>query len=141
MKWSNAKAEAPNVNITQIQNDYIREQTDKKAWGVEQNRKKRRRMGAILLAGAAFLVPLASSTATNIQGIKAMEQEIVLAKEEQAAVEAKNETLKQQVELLKDKEYVAKLARSRYYLSKDGEIIFSFPEDNSSKAAQAETGG
>ncbi|HJA90808.1 MAG TPA: septum formation initiator family protein, partial [Candidatus Jeotgalibaca merdavium] len=40
--------------------------------------------------------------------------------------------------LLQDDEYVAKIARSRYYLSKDGELIFSLPEDNRSKAAEKE---
>ncbi|MCP6347103.1 septum formation initiator family protein, partial [Klebsiella pneumoniae] len=46
------------------------------------------------------------------------------------------DTLSQQASLLKDDEYVAKLARSRYYLSKDGEVIFSVPEDNASKQAE-----
>ncbi|UJF16648.1 septum formation initiator family protein [Jeotgalibaca sp. MA1X17-3] len=36
---------------------------------------------------------------------------------------------------MQDNEYLAKLARGKYYLSKDGEIIFSLPEDNQSKAA------
>lgn len=43
--------------------------------------------------------------------------------------------LKQQRDLLHDNTYVAKLARSQYYMSKEGEIIFSMPEDNDSKQA------
>lgn len=44
--------------------------------------------------------------------------------------------LQKQANLLKNDEYVAKLARSRYYLSKEDEIIFSVPEDNDSKQAE-----
>lgn len=51
---------------------------------------------------------------------------------EQQAVAA----LQNQANLLKNDEYVAKLARSRYYLSKENEIIFSIPEDNDSKQAE-----
>lgn len=138
MKWIRPKAETANENVTPIENDYIREQSDKKAWSVEQRRKQRRRMTAILVTGAAFIVPLASSTLSNLQEMQVMEQKIALAKEEQKAVEEKNDTLNQQVELLEDEEFVAKLARSRYYLSKEGEVIFSLPEDNRSKAAHEE---
>lgn len=138
MKWFSSKADKANVNVTPIENDYIREQTDKKAWSAEQNRKQRRRMAAILLTGAAFIVPLGGNTVNNLKEIRGMEQQIAQAEEEQMAVKEKNASLKQQVELLEDKEYVAKLARSRYYLSKEGEVVFSLPEDNQSKAAQEE---
>lgn len=68
--------------------------------------------------------------------INHVESEVVSAqdtlKSEQQAVTA----LQNQANLLKNDEYVAKLARSRYYLSNDGEIIFSIPEDNDSKQAE-----
>lgn len=67
------------------------------------------------------------------QGI---EEQIALTEDEIAGEQKAIDTLSQQATLLKDDEYVAKLARSRYYLSKDGEIIFSVPEDNASKQAE-----
>lgn len=67
---------------------------------------------------------------------QAVEEQIALTEDEIAGEQKAIDTLSQQASLLKDDEYVAKLARSRYYLSKDGEIIFSVPEDNASKQAE-----
>lgn len=65
-----------------------------------------------------------------------VEEQIALTEDEISGEQKAIDTLSQQATLLKDDEYVAKLARSRYYLSKDGEIIFSVPEDNASKQAE-----
>ena len=65
-----------------------------------------------------------------------VEEQIALTEDEIAGEQKAIDTLSQQATLLKEDEYVAKLARSRYYLSKDGEIIFSIPEDNASKQAE-----
>lgn len=67
---------------------------------------------------------------------QSVEEQIALTEDEIAGEQKAIDTLSQQASLLKDDEYVAKLARSRYYLSKDGEIIFSVPEDNASKQAE-----
>lgn len=55
------------------------------------------------------------------------QQETKLETKETKLAEEKEE-LKQDVTLLKDKDYIAKLARSRYLLSKDGETIYNFPK-------------
>lgn len=65
-----------------------------------------------------------------------VEEQIALTEDEIAGEQKAIDTLSQQASLLKDDEYVAKLARSRYYLSKEGEVIFSVPEDNASKQAE-----
>ena len=54
-----------------------------------------------------------------------IEAQIVEAKK----VKEQQKSLVQQVELLQQDDYVAKLARSEYYLSKSGEIIFNTPDD------------
>lgn len=65
-----------------------------------------------------------------------VEEQIALTEDEIAGEQKAIDTLSQQATLLKEDEYVAKLARSRYYLSKEGEVIFSVPEDNASKQAE-----
>ena len=55
--------------------------------------------------------------------------QIVEAKKEESKVKEQQKSLVQQVELLQQDDYVAKLARSEYYLSKSGEIIFNTPDD------------
>lgn len=67
---------------------------------------------------------------------QALQEQIALTQDEITGEQNAIDTLSQQATLLKDDEYVAKLARSRYYLSKEGEIIFSVPEDNASKQAE-----
>ncbi|MEG0552637.1 MAG: septum formation initiator family protein [Carnobacterium sp.] len=47
-----------------------------------------------------------------------------------------HEQLQTQIKRLEDEDYVAKIARSQYYLSKDNEIIFSLPEDNAAKVIE-----
>lgn len=78
-------------------------------------------------------VSTAYATHKDQQGV---EEQIALTEDEIAGEQKAIDTLSQQATLLKEDEYVAKLARSRYYLSKDGEIIFSVPEDNASKQAE-----
>ena len=51
-----------------------------------------------------------------------LDQKIEQAKAEKEVAEKQKESLTQQVELLQSDEYIAKLARSEYYLSKTGEI-------------------
>ena len=58
-----------------------------------------------------------------------IEAKIVEAKKDEAKVKEQQKSLLQQVELLQQDDYVAKLARSEYYLSKSGEIIFNTPDD------------
>ena len=58
-----------------------------------------------------------------------IDAQIVVAKKEEAKVKEQQKSLLQQVELLQQDDYVAKLARSEYYLSKSGEIIFNTPDD------------
>jgi len=58
-----------------------------------------------------------------------IEAKIVEAKKDEAKVKEQQKSLLQQVELLQKDDYVAKLARSEYYLSKSGEIIFNTPDD------------
>lgn len=65
----------------------------------------------------------------QIKQVGKIEAQIVEAKKEEAKVNEQQKSLIQQVELLQQDDYVAKLARSEYYLSKSGEIIFNTPDD------------
>lgn len=137
-KQAKTHNEVPKQNITPIKNDYTQEQTLKKKINRSIQQKARRRMIVILLAGMLIIVPLAANIINNLFEIQTMGEKISQAKETNQTLEEENQELKVQVGLLQDEEYIAKLARSRYYLSKDGEIIFSLPEDNQSKVAEKE---
>ena len=81
----------------------------------------------------AVVIAIAGSLILQIVGqinqAGKIEAQIVEAKKEEAKVKKEQKSLVQQVELLQQDDYVAKLARSEYYLSKSGEIIFNTPDD------------
>jgi len=122
-------------NITPINNNYAHEKTLEKQQLTLLNRNARRRKTALAIIAAGILLPLGYNVVSNVHQINQVDVQIAEAKAEKKELEKENQRLNVQVGLLQDDEYVAKLARSRYYFSKDKEIIFSLPEDNQSKAA------
>lgn len=135
MLWNRKSKEPIQENVTQITNDYVVEKKIEKQQTQAHKRISRRRNVGLAAFATILLLPLSFNLIGNISHIREVEDQIVLAKKEKKALEKENQQLNVQVGLLQDDEYVAKLARSRYYFSKDGEIIFSLPEDNQSKAA------
>ncbi|MFN2748244.1 MULTISPECIES: FtsB family cell division protein [Bacillus] len=113
-------------NISQIQNEY-KEQMERK----QQHLKRKRRglyrrltvFGAVVLLTAIVLV---SSMWTQSSDISAKEEKKEELLKKLDKLEAKKSDLQDEIVKLKDKDYVAELARKDYYLSKDGEIIFKF---------------
>ena len=81
----------------------------------------------------AVVIAIAGSLLLQIVGqlnqAGKIEAQIVEAKKEELKVKEQQKSLVQQVELLQQDDYVAKLARSEYYLSKSGDIIFNTPDD------------
>ncbi|WP_102029453.1 FtsB family cell division protein [Salirhabdus sp. Marseille-P4669] len=47
-------------------------------------------------------------------------------------LQAEEKNLQEEIKLLKDTDYVLQIARKDYFLTKEGEIIFKIPEDESS---------
>lgn len=135
MLWNRKSKEPIQENVTQITNDYVVEKNFEKQQTQAHKRISRRRNVGLAAFATILLLPLSFNLIGNISHIREVEDQIVLAQKEKKALEKENQQLNVQVGLLQDDEYVAKLARSRYYFSKDGEIIFSLPEDNQSKAA------
>ena len=91
---------------------------------------------AFLVGMLAVILVMGLGIFNQWKQANALDQKIEQAKVEKDAAEKQKETLTQQVELLQSDEYIAKLARSEYYLSKSGEIIFSTPNDTAKNKAQ-----
>ena len=83
----------------------------------------------LMAAVIAMIGTLTIQIVKQLNYASKIEAQIVEAKKEEARVQGQQKTLLQQVELLQQDDYVAKLARSEYYLSKSGEIIFNTPDD------------
>lgn len=126
----------PADNVTVMQNDFTKAQHSQKRIFQREKKAHMRRLSLIFFVGAALILPCLWKTVGNWLEIRNLDDAIAVAKTEKKQAEDENTQLTYQVKLLQDDEYIAKLARGKYYLSKDGEIIFSLPEDNQTKMAE-----
>ncbi|MEK4423585.1 FtsB family cell division protein [Solibacillus sp. FSL K6-1523] len=116
-------------NVQSLNNDYVRSNPQAKVKAKAKQAVLRRRRMAVFfilaIAAVGFLVNL-----------NMIQNEKLVAKNEQKAVvtEALNEVTAQQEMLnlqitkLEDDEYIAKLARKEFFLSEEGEYIFTIPK-------------
>lgn len=114
-------------SVTQMNNEYVQSKA--------KDEKRHQKFKLIFRRRVLFY----SAVATLVIGIlvfNLVKQQRLLATNKKQSTELQTKynhlmqqetAYKEQVEQLKDPEYVAKLARSEYYLSKNGEIIFTIP--------------
>jgi cell division protein DivIC len=115
--------------VTKLQSSYVIEQEKK-----EQRAMKRRRiavirftlLSSILMAISAMLLYALISQSANIEA-KIEEKKELEQKLEKLGKQQKR--LEEEIKKLNDDEYIAELARKNYFLSKEGEIIFTVPEE------------
>ena len=119
------KAEAREV--TSIRNDYVR------SVEMEGERKKAHRVrlfrrltvfGLLVLMATIWVGSTIYAQTQTISEKEQLRGQAMLQLEE---VEKQQHQLEEQILLLNDEEYLAKLARKDYFLSDEGEIIFTTP--------------
>lgn len=129
-------AENENNNVAKLENDYAREQTRKYQ---EQHRQvvfRRRRLAFVLTIAFAVFVCVGLQLFRDYQRLQNLKSIRVEAVADRQVVRDNVSQLKQDVSLLKDEDYVAKVARARFYYSKDDEHVYPIPEDNTAKDKQ-----
>lgn len=115
-------------NVQKMDNEYVQrlEQKVHKRTILKKHLKKR-----LMLFGAVVLI------VCTLLSVKYFDQRSTLASksEEQMTIETQlqgakvtQQQLNNQLALLNDDEYIAKLARDQYLLSEEGEIIFTIPK-------------
>ncbi|EUJ28803.1 cell division protein [Listeria floridensis FSL S10-1187] len=115
--------------VTRMQNRYIKDRENLHKVRSRHRVALARRL-AVLLAVLVIAFAAVFITYTK-QALLLKNKQAEKVKVEQKLADAKTEErqLKAQISKLHDDEYIAKLARSEYYLSKEGEIIFNTPTD------------
>ncbi|MGH2319768.1 FtsB family cell division protein [Planococcus sp. SE5232] len=115
--------------VTSIRNDYVR------SVEMEGARKKAHRIrlfrrltvfGVLVLMATIWVGSTIYAQTQTISEKEELREEALLKLEE---VEKQQSQLEEQILLLNDEEYLAKLARKDYFLSDEGEIIFTTPHD------------
>lgn len=115
-------------NVTKLQSSYVLEHEQK-----EKKASKRRRivmvrftfLSVLLMALSAAFLYVLHSQSVNIEAKmrdqKKLEQQL-------ESLEKQQKRLEEEIKRLHDDDYIAELARKKYFLSKQGEIIFTVPE-------------
>ncbi|OFF81756.1 cell division protein DIVIC [Listeria monocytogenes] len=117
--------------VARIENRYIKDTATMKKTRSRRRIALFRRlafMAIIFVVVGGLLTITYTKQALTLKEKKAkqvqVDKKMVVMKDEE-------EALNEQIKKLHNDDYIAKLARSEYYLSKDGEIIFNIPEENS----------
>lgn len=91
---------------------------------------RRRRLAAIFVGALVIFAIIGMQIFHDMQRMHQLNELRVEANTEMKEVNADVDQLHQDVSLLKDDEYVAKLARSKFFYSKDGEKVYPILESN-----------
>ncbi|WVE62344.1 septum formation initiator family protein [Enterococcus faecium] len=91
---------------------------------------RRRRLAAIFVGALVIFAIIGVQIFHDMQRMHQLNELRVEANTEMKEVNADVDELHQDVSLLKDDEYVAKLARSKFFYSKDGEKVYPILESN-----------
>lgn len=91
---------------------------------------RRRRLAAIFVGALVIFAITGVQIFHDMQRMHQLNELRVEANTEMKEVNADVDQLHQDVSLLKDDEYIAKLARSKFFYSKDGEKVYPILESN-----------
>ena len=116
-------------SIARMNNPYIQHKTLADIREYKRRRKLKRRMKLIVAVGIFLILLISSTLVRNYFKLGELEEQKAVAEAELESLNLDQAELEYYIGLLEDEEYVAKLARSEYYLTKDNEIVFSFPDD------------
>ncbi|MEY8445831.1 FtsB family cell division protein [Enterococcus ratti] len=98
---------------------------------------RRRRVTAIFIGALVIFSILGFQIFRDMQRMNQLNELKVEANTELNQVNVDVAQLKEDVSLLKDDDYVTKLARSKYFYSKEGEQIYPVLESNTKETNQA----
>ncbi|MCC4722761.1 septum formation initiator family protein [Salinicoccus sp. RF5] len=124
--------------VVKIINNYTRKRENEQKTKQDENRVAKRRtllFGSILLVAAGILLLVAFNQKNQNQLIheELVQAQVVLDERKNEA-----EDLEQQIRQLNDEDYITRIARSEFFLSEEGEIVFNLsdletPEEKAEK--------
>lgn len=96
-----------------------------------QKRKKQRLIRRLVLFSIVAIIAIGSMTTYHVKQrvLQAETQEnYEQMKDKMAKLENREANLKEEIQLLQNEEYVLDIARTNYFFSKEGELIFKLPD-------------
>ncbi|WP_042479053.1 FtsB family cell division protein [Bacillus ndiopicus] len=130
---------SPN-RVRKLDNDYVRssENNMKNKPSKHQIIRRRRRILAFLAIASIIIFSLSSMLMKQYDRLDAKEQKKAEVLAELEQIQEVQDMLKLQIAKLEDDEYIAKLARKMYFMSEEGELIFTIPKDEQLNGQQEE---
>ncbi|MGM9944679.1 MAG: septum formation initiator family protein [Lysinibacillus sp.] len=123
-------------SVKTLDNDYVRSNANiAKQQQIKQRQKvlSRRRLAVFFVVATAVCIVLVSTMVSQNARLAEKEAQIKNVQEELMTVQEQKQMLELQIAKLQDDEYIAKLARKEYFLSEEGEIIFTIPKESDKK--------
>ncbi|VGT75909.1 FtsB family cell division protein [Streptococcus pyogenes] len=114
-------------SIVQLNNHYIKKENLKKKFEEEESQKRNRFMGWILVSMMFLFILPTYNLVKSYVDFEKQNQQVVKLKEEYNELSKSTKKEKQLAERLKDDNFVKKYARAKYYLSREGEMIYPIP--------------
>ncbi|GIN88383.1 cell division protein DivIC [Heyndrickxia sporothermodurans] len=115
-------------NITSMENMYTQQQQVKERASARKRKLLFRRLSLFAVFTITISSVLISTLISRNDLLEEKKQEKAKLEKKLAKLDKQQSLLRNEVIKLNDDEYIAKLARSEYFLSDDGEIIFNIPE-------------
>ncbi|MGX7030535.1 FtsB family cell division protein [Vagococcus zengguangii] len=115
-------------NVTELATHYTKEQRRDFSDVQKQIIYRRRRMSVVGILSVLMLGFLGTTIIKNLTHISVLEKEYASSVKEQASLTDKQDLLSQEVELLNDPEYLAKLARQKLLISAEDETVYYIPK-------------
>lgn len=134
----NVQEELHNQNVQPLNNDYVRSNPQARAQiKAKIAVRRRRRMAVFFILATIAIVVLVKANMVQHERLATKEDAKAAATALLDEALHKQELLNLQIAKLEDDEYIAKLARKEFFLSDEGEIIFTIPnkseKDNEKK--------
>ncbi|KAB8126505.1 septum formation initiator family protein [Gracilibacillus oryzae] len=119
-------------NVSSIHEAYIEQH---KAHHRRQTERKKRLFRRVSLFFLIVMIIAISLTTYHVKQRVAMNQlqtEYQEKSEHLAKLEQEHQNLEEEVKLLNDEEYLLQIAKTNYFFTKEGEIVFKLPEEETS---------
>lgn len=123
--------------VASINNQFTKEQIQQFQQDQKRTIYRRRRLAVVFAIASVFFVISILNFYKSYQEISQLKQEKIAAEAQQKELDEKIVGLEYEVELLGDQEYLQKLARQKYYYTKEGELVFSIPQLNKNNAQES----
>ncbi|GAA0425404.1 septum formation initiator family protein [Virgibacillus sp. AGTR] len=118
--------------VTRLDSNYM-QQYD--AYIERQRRKKKRLIRRLVLFSLIAVIAIGTMATYHFkQRVLHAEktEEYQALQKELTSLEKQEANLQEEVELLNDEDYVLQIARTNYFFSKEGELIFKLPDEKPS---------